>query len=451
MYKTHTTFERVINRASPYTTGKRLDTRASESGDTIISPESIETFSPDTMEEAAAELRDYAQTLNPEDINDAARLGVVKRRLSEIALIGAAHGQVTGETDNSGEIAHLEETLYEHYSPTLYQAALRQKIAILEAKPIHKEAELARALLLDELEGYANMVNTPNGESIELEQPTAETLKAVGDWMTDQFGDAFDMVDAIDSDILNANDLRSVIDGAITSTPVLRNHGWRSEIVQREKNAITVYASNRLLVIPEQREATKEVAKNLIAHEPFGHALRSAMAESVGNEVGTTGTESYSTFEESFEIALEQCLNGAYDPKRGLDHYITIGLSLTSGLSRDKIAQLTAAIRQIDDAENGLSDENVKRAKQGTTNQMRRAFAGMTDVDDGIAHRQDINYLHGLNGAWGLLNVLTEAGQVDEGMRWLLSAKFNPYSAQDRELVNQFTPMPSSLKNYFMV
>ncbi|MNR20395.1 hypothetical protein D3C85_1372320 [compost metagenome] len=75
----------------------------------------------------------------------------------------------------------------------------------------------------------------------------------------------------------------------------------------------------------------------------------------------------------------------------------------------------------------------------------------MTDVDDGIAHRQDINYLHGLNGAWRLLNVLTEAGQVDEGMRWLLSAKFDPYSTQDRELVNQFTPMPSSLKNYFVV
>ncbi|MDT4831009.1 hypothetical protein FQZ97_644970 [compost metagenome] len=451
MNKTHTAFEQVINRASPYTTGKRLDTRASESGDTIVSPESIATFSPDAMEEVATELRDYVQMLNPEDINDAARLGVVERRLSEIALIGAALGQVTGEVDNSGEIARLEETLYEHYSPTLYRAALRQKIAILEAKPVRKEAELARALLLDELEGYADMVNIPNGESIELERPTGETLKAVGDWMNDQFGDAFDMVDAIESDTLDANDLKSVFDGAIASTPVLHDHGWQSEIVQREKNAITVYASDRLLVIPEQRKATKKVAKNLIAHESFGHALRSAMAESVGNEVGTTGTEGYSAFEESFEIALEQCLNGAYDPKRGLDHYITIGLSLTSGLSREKIAQLTTAIRQIDDAENGLSGDNLERAKRGTTNQMRRAFAGMTDVDDGIAHRQDINYLHGLNGAWRLLNVLTEAGQVDEGMRWLLSAKFDPYSTQDRELVNQFTPMPSSLKNYFVV
>lgn len=451
MNKTQTTFERVIDRASPYTTGKRLDTRASESGDTIVSPESIETFSPDAMEVSATELREYARVLNPEDINDAARLGVVERRLSEIALIGAAFGQVTGEVDNSSEIAHLEETLYAHYSPTLYQAALRQKVAILEAKPVHKEVELARALLVDELEGYANLVDTPDGESMGLERPTTETLKEVGNWMTDQFGDAFDMVDAIESDILDANDLKMVIDKTIASTPVLRDHGWRSEIVRREKNAITVYASDRLLVIPEQRKATKKVAKNLIAHEPLGHALRSAIAESLGNEVGTIGTEEYSAFEESFEIALEQCLNGVYDPKRGLDHYITIGLSLTSGLSRDKIAQLTTSIRQIEGAENGLNDESVERAKRGTTNQMRRAFAGMTDVDDGIAHRQDINYLHGLNGTWRLLNVLTEAGQVDEGMRWLLSAKFNPYSAQDRELVSQFTPMPSSLKNYFVV
>jgi hypothetical protein len=451
MNKIQTAFERVIEQASPFTTGKRLDTRAIESGDTIVSPESIETFSPDAMEASAVELREYVRTLNPEDINDAARLAVVERRLSEIALIGAAIGQVIGETDNSGEIARLEETLYEHYSPTLYQAALRQKVAILEAKPIHKDAELARALLVDELEGYANMVNMPSGESIELERPTAETLKAVGDWMHDQFGDAFDMVDAIESDTLGANDLKTVFDASIVSTPVLREHGWRSEVVKRNKNAVTVYASDRLTVIPEQRKTTKKGAKNLLAHEIFGHALRSAIAESLGNEVGTTGTASYSAFEESFEIALEQCLNGAYDPKRGLDHYITIGLSLTSGLSRDKIAQLTTSMRQIDDAENGLSNESVERAKRGSANQLRRTFAGMTDVDDGIVHRQDINYLHGLNGVWRLLNVLTKAGQVDEGMRWLLSAKFNPYSAQDRELVSQFTPMPSSLKNYFMV
>gem|GEM_PF-5242807 len=41
-----------------------------------------------------------------------------------------------------------------------------------------------------------------------------------------------------------------------------------------------------------------------------------------------------------------------------------------------------------------------------TEGQIRRTFAVMKDVDLGIAHRKDINYLHGLNGACKLLNAI---------------------------------------------
>lgn len=53
---------------------------------------------------------------------------------------------------------------------------------------------------------------------------------------------------------------------------------------------------------------------------------------------------------------------------------------------------------------------------------------------------------HGLNGAWKLLNAIVEADEVDEGMRWLLSAKFNPFDETDRQLVGQYAKMPPSIK-----
>ena len=80
---------------------------------------------------------------------------------------------------------------------------------------------------------------------------------------------------------------------------------------------------------------------------------------------------------------------------------------------------------------------------------IRRTFAGMMDIDDGIAHRKDIDYYHGLNDAWSFLNYITEHDVVDEGMRWILSAKFNPMVASDRDYVNTSVPMPRTLNDLF--
>lgn len=86
-------------------------------------------------------------------------------------------------------------------------------------------------------------------------------------------------------------------------------------------------------------------------------------AMSSGNEVGTIGTAVYGEFEESFKIALEKCLNRGYDPKRGIDHYVSIGLVESLGLFQDKVAQMTQAMRQIALAGDELTPDKVAQSE----------------------------------------------------------------------------------------
>lgn len=433
-----------MREASLHTPAK-LDTVVSCGGDTTLSGAAVERYDSEGALAAKNALRGHLDGLSeafaPEDL---ALQQQVRQRLTELALAKAMVDQITGEIDRSGDIHNLEKELYGHYNLSLFKAALCKKIELLEVAPVPKDMELAKAALLDELEQYANAVQI-EGEEVVLEQPSEETLRAIGEWLDDQFGDIFDEIDAIEGDELDAHQLVEIFNLAIKTTPDLRNNGWKAKVIERIKSAVSVRASSHEIVVPSQRRFSKSVAKNLIAHEVFGHALRSGVAESSGDEIGTLGTATHGEFEESLEIAIEQCLNRKYDPKRGVDHYVSIGLVESLGLSQEKLAQLTKSMHQIMRAGDKLTPDKVAQSEQMTEKQIRRTFAGMTDVDSGIAHRKDINYLHGLNGAWKLLNAIVEADQVDEGMFWLLSAKFNPFNPVDRELVNKRVPMSSSI------
>lgn len=443
--KRQASFKMAIEQTSAYTPGKVFDTMSDPAGDTMLTEASIGAI--EGMDAAETGLWEYLATA---DEKEYAGRAIVEQRLAEISLVRAVVGQVTDEVDRSQEIHAIQKELYGHYSSALFRAALHQKIALLEETTVPEGVEVGKALLLDQLEGYTTPLELDSQHET-LAQPAEETLTAIGDWLRDQFEDIFDEIDAMPGDMLDAQQLCEVMNMAIATTPVLRENNWRAEVIKRNKKAISVFASTRQVVVPEQRTASKAAAKKLVVHEVLGHALRSAMAETYGDPVGTTGTARYSEFEESFEIALEQCLDGVYDPQRGIDHYVSVGLAETAGLPREKIAQLTVSMRQVTLAGDRLTPDKIAKADEQTASQMGRTFAGFTDVDDGIAYRKDINYLHGLNGAWKLLNAIVKAGQVDEGMRWLLSAKFNPYDAHDQQQVSQYADIPSSIREVLSV
>lgn len=192
----------------------------------------------------------------------------------------------------------------------------------------------------------------------------------------------------------------------------------------------------------------KDALKRTVVHE-MGHALRSAIAEQNGMEIGQFGTATYARFEESFMMAIEQCLVGEYDPKRGLNHYLATGLSVTEKMPKEDIADILNEANFLSVINKKTPEAAQAEANRLTGIMINRTFVGMTDVDDGIAHRKDIDYYHGLADSWKLLNFAVEHDIVEETMNWVLSAKFNPFNADDRAYVNQYVTMPRELEQLF--
>ncbi len=428
----------------------------SSAGDTLFSQKMMDAFDDEVVGQLEHEWSDFVQAQHGQSnlsIEDQARLALAEQRTKELALLRAMFAQVLGDgTDHSKEIEQLESDIYSAYSPAVHEAALREKIRTLEALELENwDLKTARAVLLDTLEAYANAVKEQINTSVELERPTPETLAAVEEWLTNRYGSILEQVDGHDTQIVDAVGSKYYFDLAIAAEPLLRDEGWRVDIVEREKNAVSVFSSERRIVISSQREATQEVTKGLIVHEVYGHALRSAMSEMLGNDIGRTGTASYGSFEESFLVALEQCLSKKIGgDSKAVDRYIGIGLAATNKVSPAGVGHVLASIGQFTDAKKDALDEYaVSRTDAYAKGMLGRTFAGMVDVDDGVVHKRDIKYLQGLDGAWKLLNYLVEKNDLEAGMRWLLSAKFNPYDEHDRLLVNQYMPMPESLETFF--
>lgn len=310
----------LLSRYRDLVPGRVLDTKADAmSGDTMLSPDAVISIA----KQLDGDLDSWKETIGGTESN--IEREKLERRFAEITLIKLLHEQVTGETDRSNEISELQEKLFDYYDPVLFYAALAQKMEQIESKKVPSNLEVPQALLLDRLD----QICAERTEAIQLEEPTERTLEVVGEWLNDQYGDILDMIDKSDVEAFDAHAIALYMYRAIQTTPYLRDNDWRVEIIAREKNAISVYADDRLVCIPEQRVVGKEKLKQLVIHEVLGHALRSGVAEATGNIEGVSGTATYQRFEESFLIVLEQCLVKKFDPQRGIDAYVAVGLAVT--------------------------------------------------------------------------------------------------------------------------
>lgn len=436
----------LYERTAAFSPAKLFDMEVDVlSGDTLMSRSAMSDFDNTCIPSLIESWAGYITKENG-TATDKAMTAVAHKKISELMLVQMAFSQLTGEVDNSASIEQYEREVYEHYSEGVYRSALCQKIRQLDTYPILDPAtNAAKADLLDELE-----LLTVGGDDPEsLESPEVETLQAVHDWIHARFGPAFNVVDSVGEKTLNGKNMVAVFNKAIELEPALEQTGWVAEGIVRNKSAVSVRVSEKKTIVPTQRSASVDKVKQLIVHEVYGHALRSANAELDGNEVGRYGTATYASFEESFEVALEQCALNTYDNTRGINHYVAVGLAVSDGKSAQEISRLFESMHQLKRASKHLDEEAVNAARRLTGTQLQRTFAGMTDVDSGIAHRKSIDYLHGLNGSWKLLNYLVKNDCLDDGMNWLLSAKFNPFDAGDRELVNEHHPMPVSLVSFF--
>ena len=440
----NTNFAKIAAAQEQYTFAPNtiLDTEVSVSGDSV--DVRLVDASVEQIAREATDQRSLWESLNSIESLEPQERAIVHRRLGEISLVSCAAEQILLDTDNSDEMRSLEEELFDYYSPKLYHQALAAKIKQIEALDLPADLDYSREILLAELEGL--LPDTPT----ETEgAPTEKTLSSVSEWLLDQFGDIVDEIDNDPRDKFDATAIVEHFQKAIDSTDFLKKYGWEAELVERQKSAVSVQASRRRVVVPTQREMTKPVLRTVLIHEVFGHALRSAMAEEFGIEAGRMGTATYARFEEAFMISLEQCLENKHDPVRGSEHYVATGLAVTDGKSREQIARTLEHMSFLIESEKTDQQTAKKKAKAKAKVYIRRTYPGMTDVDDDVVHRKDIDYYHGLTDAWKLLNFAVEHDVLDETMRWVLSAKFNPFDTEDRTYVNDYVPMPRELEALF--
>lgn len=181
----------------------------------------------------APSTRDRWEALNTIDTLDSQERLIVEKHLAEIALVSCLAEQALFDDDVSEEIGGLENELYDHYSPDLFVAALQAKRAQLLTLDLPAQHHPERAYLVDKLNMYIG-----DGISNELAQPTTETLRALHDWIYDQYGDLFDEIDSDGIDKYSADKIVEYFQKAIDSTPSLYETGWSAETIVREKAAI---------------------------------------------------------------------------------------------------------------------------------------------------------------------------------------------------------------------
>src|SRR5690606_6057180 len=96
---------------------------------------------------------------------------------------------------------------------------------------------------------------------VELARPTEKTLQMVGDWLRSRDMEAQNFIDAIDKEEFDADDIKRAFDNAVAVSESLRETGWKVEVRDTEKAAITVYPIERIIVIPRSRRASKAKVK----------------------------------------------------------------------------------------------------------------------------------------------------------------------------------------------
>ena len=422
--------------------GRRLDT------DVFVAPDgSVDiTLTDSALERIAADAtaaREQWDLLYQDTrLSEQERL-VARRHVAEITLSSCVAEQMLYEEDVSDEIAELQEELYGYYDPELFRAAAGLKRTQLAELTLPPEWQIQCSEVVAKLDAWGADLS---GDI--LAQPTRATLEMIGGWLQDNFGD---IVDEIENDgyesQYDAQLIAEYFQKLIGSTPILRESGWHARVVSRKKSSVTTRATDKEIVISSQRRSPKEALQGLMIHEG-GHALRSAFAEANGDELGQYGTAAYARFEEALMIAFEQCLKGEHMPTRGLEHYLAAGLASTENVPKDKIFKLFFQISFLKNVAE-KKEEPEEKAYATAVSFLRRDFAGMVDVDEGISHRKDIDYFYGLNEAWRFLNYISAHDIVDESLSWVMSAKFNPFVAGERKHVERHSPMPQKLKNLF--
>lgn len=420
-----------------------------------VDPETLETsFTPDSEQLVAnylsspAHLQDWEALAESIDTRSPSGIGLLDKTMltiSEIELLKAKLHR------DPVRIAELEQGMYGHmYSDRLFTHAVHRTLDFAkEFNPdeypyAHKLGQQITPIL-EEIAG-----NHEKDHSI-VTSLNPEAKHAYAEWLQERLGHIFEGINP--NKEYDAASLTSELQRALDLLPEFSGTQWRAEVSEKS-NTVTVHALDQLVAVsPAMRPVSGEKVIRLIIHEVFVHARRSAVGAQNDSALGSQGTAEYSEIEESLAILLEG--SPFPDARRGLpgvNNYLSTSLALgklNADLNRSEIHSLARSIWHMTSAAvqgKDLTLSDIERRKISDLSIVKSVFHGIPLEAKGVAQMSYLKYLYGLERAASLLNTMAVTGDVDANMDWALSGKFHPLNRNDRAIIGEYHPMPSTLE-----
>lgn len=281
--------------------------------------------------------------------------------------------------------------LYGEPDGTVYQSLLQEKLHSIADR--HFEGRAAG--LRDEL-----LAMTPLAEQEQVERfrPSPETVE----WIHDAAHALYDgMLRHVPEgkDVFEPVEVQGIFSKIIQEEFGEAAEDWQVDLVKGQ--AIAVKASERRVVIPENRDAMNATKlRELIAHELGVHMFRSIMGEQSDLNLLRSGLNDYYDSEEGLGKVMEQALSGEFK-EVGVDHYITAGLVHYDGMDFRHTFETKwrlSVLGKLGDNEKP-TDKMIAAAKDAAYKQTMRSLRGT----DYLPWFKDLAYYNGTANMWQYL------------------------------------------------
>lgn len=241
--------------------------------------------------------------------------------------------------------------------------------------------------------------------------PNQETLDYYRHVVDDLYGG---MIKHIPDNIENfyPKDIKKVFDEIIKSEYEEAAEGW--EVVIKDAGSINVIASEKQVVIPENRDPmSRDEIAGLVVHELGVHMLRSIMGEETDMPLLKMGLSDYYDSEEGLGRAFEQALTGKYEDS-GVQYYLIAGLMSSVGKDNEPKSfretyeimwrrQLLLDMKEAD--LDNITEDVIAQAKDLAFRQIIRIARGTSGQ---ACLLKDLAYFRGSQNTWEHLERIKE-------------------------------------------
>lgn len=271
------------------------------------------------------------------------------------------------------------EALYGKADEGTFYALLKEQIARIDYDGLSDDNKKVYNELLEDI---GPIPETTGDRFI----PQPETVERFSELVNDFYGGFLEHIPE-GKESFSSEDMVDIINEILDEE--MQDSNYRARIDPNVSNASAEHKKgDRRIVFPEGKTYTLSRAKALIVHELGTHVLRATTyaddpIDAFSTETGMPDTEE---FEEGVAKAVEQAINGKFDPfDSGIDHYINIGLATFKNKNFREVYNIQSKLKQLTGGDVDTVFVRVQRCFRGTGE---------------LPNNKDLIYYNGANRVW---------------------------------------------------